>query len=107
MDREQAPIHSANDKLPWGTRQPSAPIRSISYENAPFVVTIDGKPYAGFVTRAYAEMAILLWRGEVDGIGNPVPVAERGQRGWSAARGRALEIVERGSIVGSRWSSHP
>jgi hypothetical protein len=69
-------------------------------------VTIDGKPYAGFVTRAYAEMAIRTWTGEIDGIGNPVQFSERGRRGWSAVRGRSLEIAERGSADGTRWPLH-
>jgi hypothetical protein len=71
-------------------------IRSISCESASFVVTIEGRPYAGFVNRAYAEMAVGLWSGEIDGNGLPVPPHERAGRGWPAARGRRLEILELG-----------
>lgn len=90
---------SANSSVLWIDARPKddkAPIPPIACERADFVVTIDGKPYAGFVTRAYAEMAVALWSGEIDGMGNPVPVYERARHGWSPARGRRLEIVERG-----------
>ena len=68
---------------------------AIPCTSAAFVVTIDGKPYAGFVSRASAEMAIAMWLGEVDADGEPLPPHEHGRRGWSAVRGRRLEIVER------------
>ena len=71
-------------------------VRAIPCASAAFVVTIDGKPYAGFVSRASAEMAVAMWLGEVDADGEPLPPHEQGRRGWPAARGRRLEIVERG-----------
>lgn len=114
MDEEQATMKVRTiASLPWDGARPRhvhEPIRPIPCETAAFVVTIDGKPYAGFVTRACAEMAVLLWTGEIDGIGNPIPPSERGRRGWLAVRGKSLEIVERGSLDGSppfpaaRWS---
>jgi hypothetical protein len=67
----------------------------IPCEGANFVVTIDGKPYAGFVDRRCTEKAVGLWSGEVDGFGDPVPHEERARGGWAVARGRRLEIVER------------
>jgi hypothetical protein len=73
------------------------PIQRIACANAEFVVTIDGKPYAGFISREYAEMTVALWSGELDGSGLPVPPHERAQHGWPAARGRRLEIVARAS----------
>jgi hypothetical protein len=69
-------------------------IKAIPCSGAEFVVTVDGKPYAGFIDRAYAEMAVSLWSGELDGRGLPIPVEERTERGWPAARGRRLAIVE-------------
>jgi hypothetical protein len=71
-------------------------IHAIPCNTASFVVTIDGKPYAGFVSRASAELAVAMWLGEVDAYGEPLPPHERGLRGWRAVRGRRLEIVERG-----------
>jgi hypothetical protein len=71
------------------------PIRPIPCESAEYVVTVDGKPYAGFVNRAYAEMAVGLWSGELDSNGAPVPAHQRTRPGWPAARGRRLEIIER------------
>jgi hypothetical protein len=47
------------------------------------IVTIDGRPYAGFADRAMAEEAVKLWSGEVTGSS------------WPAVRGRTLPIVER------------
>ena len=70
------------------------PICPIPCERAEYVVTIDGKAYAGFVTRAYAEMAIQLWSGQVDGHGFPVAPGDRETHGWSAVRGRRFDIVE-------------
>ncbi len=74
----------------------SAEVRAIPCESASFIVTIDGKPYAGFVSRACAEMAIATWLGEVDADGEPIPPDQRGRHGWRAVHGRRLEIVERG-----------
>ena len=59
------------------------------------VVTIDGKPYAGFVSREYAQQAVHMWTGIVNGCGFPVPVEQRERAGWPAVRGRVLDIVER------------
>ena len=90
---------SAVSSVLWIDARPKddqAPIPSIACTGADFVVTIDGKPYAGFVSRAYAEMAVGLWSGEIDGMGNPVPLYERARHGWLPARGRRLEVVERG-----------
>jgi hypothetical protein len=70
-------------------------IAPVASETAPFVVTIDGKPYAGFVDRFSAEQALQMWRGEIDAGGEPVPPAERERRAWPAVRGRELSIVER------------
>jgi hypothetical protein len=77
-------------------KEASVEVRAIPCGDASFVVTIDGKPYAGFVSRASAEMAVAMWLGEVDANGEPLPPHEKGQRGWPAVRGRRLEIVERG-----------
>jgi hypothetical protein len=63
--------------------------------DALFVVTIDGKAYAGFVDRRYAERAVEMWRGEIDGAGAPIPAWDRERRAWPAVRGRKLDIVER------------
>ena len=82
---------------PTRDREASAPLPSIPSANAECVVMVDGKPYAGFVNRAYAEMAVRLWSGEVDGMGNIVPLHERARHEWHAVRGRRLEIVERAS----------
>jgi hypothetical protein len=71
------------------------PMRAIPCGSANFIVTIDGKPYAGFISRACAEMAVGLWSGEVDGGGFPISPDERARHGWSAARGHLLEVVER------------
>ena len=70
-------------------------IRAIPVGGARFVVTIDGRPYAGFVNRDCAEQAVRLWAGEVNGCGVPVPDAQRAQSGWLAARGHCLAVVER------------
>ena len=77
------------------------PARAIPSESASFVVTIDGRPYAGFVNRASAESAVRLWSGETDGGGLPVPPHERDRHGWPAARGRLLAVIERSH---DRWS---
>jgi hypothetical protein len=60
-----------------------------------FVVTIDGKPYANFRDRAYAEQAVGMWLGEIDGNGMPIPQTERAKHAWKAILGRRVEIVER------------
>jgi hypothetical protein len=70
-------------------------ITRVPCEGASVVVTIDGRPYAGFVNRAYAEAAITLWRGETDGMGLPVPSSERTRFGWPAVRGHELRVLER------------
>jgi hypothetical protein len=70
-------------------------IRSMPCDRASYIVTIDGKPYAGFVTREYAEMAVALWTGEIDGAGVAIPANARPHRGWPAVRGRPLEVIER------------
>jgi len=72
----------------------------ISCGGASFVVTIDGKPYAGFVTRAYAGMALGLWSGDIDGGGLPLAAHESrrmsaGNMVGTQSRGCRLEIVER------------
>jgi hypothetical protein len=64
-------------------------------DGARFVVTIDGKPYAGFLDRSYAEQAVGLWLGEIDGAGLPVPAQDREKRAWPAIRGRNVQIIER------------
>lgn len=85
--------------LGWGRPSPSelrhAVICPIPIGGARVFVTIDGNPYAGFLTRAHAEDAIRLWTGEVNGIGLPVPLEQRGACGWHAVRGHVLEVVER------------
>ena len=65
-----------------------------SCARAPVVVTIDGRPYAGFADRAAAEEAVKLWSGEVNGGGFPLSV-RHATSGWPAVRGRTLIIVER------------
>jgi hypothetical protein len=90
---------SNTTRMLWGDGSPNGliqPIRPIPCTCAQFIVTIDGKPYAGFLTRAYAEMAVGLWSGEIDGGGLRIPLQLGGRHGWVAARGRRLEIVERG-----------
>jgi hypothetical protein len=62
---------------------------------ARFVVTIDGRPYAAFLDRFYAEQAVQMWLGEIDGAGLPVPHTDRESRTWRAIRGRKVQIVER------------
>jgi hypothetical protein len=76
-------------------KSPGQPVGSIPCEGAEVVVTIDGRPYAGFINRGCAEVAVALWSGETDGGGLPVPQDERTRHGWPAARGRLLEIVDR------------
>jgi len=79
--------------LPFELRR--AVIQPIPIGGARVFVTVDGQPYAGFLTRASAEDAIRLWMGEVNGIGIPVPPEQRSACGWHAARGHVLEVVER------------
>ena len=89
---------SDDSRVLWIDARPKddkAPIPQIACDGAAFVVTIDGKPYAGFVSRASAEMAVGMWSGALDGMGNPVPLYERARHGWAPARGRRLEVVER------------
>jgi hypothetical protein len=81
-----------NNKTNGTTEAMICPIPS---DGARFIVTIDGKPYAGFVDRFYAEQAVKMWLGEIDGAGLPVPFPEREIRAWPAIRGRRVEIVER------------
>jgi hypothetical protein len=64
-------------------------------DDARFVVTIDGKPYAGFRDRFCAEQAVGMWLGEIDGAGLPVPPKDREARAWRAILGKTLAIVER------------
>jgi hypothetical protein len=64
-------------------------------DNARFVVTIDGRPYAGFRDRFCAEQAVGMWLGEIDGAGLPVPLKDRAGRAWRAILGKKLAIVER------------
>ncbi len=71
-----------------------AGIRPIPCAHARVVVTIDGRPYAGFVDRATAEEAVRLWLGEVTGGGLPILSRPAGF-GWAAVQGRSLDIVER------------
>jgi hypothetical protein len=73
-------------------------ITSIPCDDASYVVTIDGRPYVGFVDRVCAEMAVAIWTGAVDGNGLPVPLHERERHGWPAVRGKLLEIVERDAL---------
>jgi hypothetical protein len=73
------------------------PVGWIPCHNAEVIVTVDGKPYAGFINRAYAEMAVGLWSGTLSASGLPIDVHEHTKPGWPAARGRCLAIVERGN----------
>jgi hypothetical protein len=68
---------------------------AIPVGSARVVVTIDGKPYAGFINRACAEEAVRMWTGEINGAGLPVPDQQRAGAGWLAVRGHAFSIVER------------
>jgi hypothetical protein len=70
-------------------------IRPIPVGSAHVIVTIDGRPYAGFINRTHAETAVLLWMGEVNGCGHEVPAEQRAESGWLAVRGHTLGIVER------------
>ena len=83
----------------WNARAPkdwgAQSIRSIPCDGARFVVTIGGKPYAGFYTRECAEEAIRMWSGEINGCGVYLNAADRVEAGWPAVRGLALAIFER------------
>lgn len=69
-------------------------IRPIPCAGARVVVTIDGRPYAGFSDRATAEEAVKLWSGEP--IDEEAPFdPRRAALGWAALRGRTIDIVER------------
>ena len=70
-------------------------ICAIPAGSASVIVTVDGRPYAGFVNRACAEEALRMWTGEINGAGLPVPDEQRARAGWPAVRGHALGIVER------------
>ena len=70
-------------------------IGHVPCESAHYVVTIDGRPYAGFTSRACAEEAVALWTGNIDANGEPVPAHARERHGWAAVRGKRVEIVER------------
>jgi hypothetical protein len=72
-----------------------AAIRPIPCAAARVVVTIDGRPYAGFANRDAAEEAIKLWLGEVTGGGLPISSRGPAAPGWAAVRGRMLHIIER------------
>jgi len=72
-----------------------AAIGHVPCSTALYVVTIDGRPYAGFTSRTCAEEAVALWTGEVDAHGDPVPPGARERHGWAAVRGKRIEIVER------------
>ena len=82
---------SAHAPKEWRTQT----IRPIPCHGAPVVVTIAGKPYAGFWTRACAEEAVKMWAGEMNGCGVPLNATDREQAGWPAVRGLAIAIVER------------
>jgi hypothetical protein len=82
---------SAHAPKGWGTNA----IRPIPCGDARFVVTIAGRPYAGFHSRECAEMAVRMWTGEVNGAGFALDAAERAGAGWPAIRGLPIEIVER------------
>ena len=73
----------------------STTVRYIPTGGARVIVTIDGRPYAGFISRECAVDAVRLWSGEINGSGFPVPVEQRDVCGWQAVRGRILEVVER------------
>jgi hypothetical protein len=79
--------------VPAGLR--AREIRPIPTGSARFIVTIDGRPYAGFIDRDCAEDAIRLWCGEINGSGFPVPHEQRDVAGWPAVRGRSLDGIER------------
>jgi hypothetical protein len=70
-------------------------IRPIPTGSARVIVTIDGRPYAGFLSRECAVDAIRLWNAEINGSGFPVPVEMRDRCGWQAVRGRVLGVLER------------
>jgi len=82
---------SAHAPQEWGTHL----IRPIPCHDARFVVTIGGKPYAGFYTRECAEEAIRMWSGEVNGCGFVLNAVDRTEAGWPAVRGLQLAITER------------
>ena len=100
MAREvgQAMIFSVSMEK-WSAHAPEGystqTIRSIPCRSAPFVVTIEGRPYAGFQTRQCAEEAVRMWSGEINGCGFHLPLADRERAGWPAVRGLSLAIVER------------
>jgi hypothetical protein len=64
-------------------------------ETAGFIVTIEGRPYASFAERQYAEQAVGMWLGVIDGAGEPIPYEQRQRRAWRGISGRKVEIVER------------
>jgi hypothetical protein len=79
--------------LPGSEPRPKKPIRAIPFpQNARCCVTIDGKPYAGFVNKSSAQDAIDLWRGKVDGLGRRVTKFFGAH--WPAIEGRELAIVD-------------
>jgi hypothetical protein len=63
-------------------------------ERAPWYVSLDGHPYAGFYTKETAQEAAKLWAGYVDGLGRPV--TERAGVTWPGCEHRVIR-VERGS----------
>jgi hypothetical protein len=69
-------------------------IRPIPCKSARVVVTIEGKPYAGFYTRECAEEAVRMWSGQANGGGTPMTHEDRERAGWPAVRGLELAIVE-------------
>src|SRR5262245_3180081 len=64
------------------------PIRPIPCAGARVIVTIDGRPYAGFTSRAAAEEAVKLWSGEITGSGLPLMRRAAAIVGWPAVQGR-------------------
>jgi hypothetical protein len=82
---------SAHAPKEWGTHL----IRPIPCGGAHFVVTVAGKPYAGFQTRACAEEAVRMWSGETNGCGVVLSLPDRTDAGWPAVRGLPLAILER------------
>jgi hypothetical protein len=82
---------SAHAPKAWSTHV----IRPIPCDTAPFVVTIAGKPYAGFYTRECAEEAVRMWSGERNGAGFVLRHDDRDDAGWPAVRGLSLAILAR------------
>jgi hypothetical protein len=86
-------IDTSNSRRENGSSE-GRPVKGIPCASAPYIVTIDGQPYAGFTNRDDAEMAMRLWLGEISGSGSPATPGNA-THAWPRARGRSLKVVSR------------